>query len=660
MVAVHQLHVADEDTLSLDPSDHTAFVLVHHALDSGQDVVVLHHQLVKDRRDGRIRLAQYRSGKQQVLTDPVLQQGVHLFELDRAVGEEVGGVHHHGVGVAELAYRRIAGDHRVLTQHLAAEQQHRQVARKHTGERDADTQHDRQRRNRALHALEDDRVDDGDDKGADDRDRRHLAAELLARIGRVGDLQKVRQKAGDMLVGDDPLGGGRAADQPTRCFDVVIYLCRVSGRMRADKFKVALDPQRHQQSARSVQNQRERDDKAVQMVVASDKGGRGEEGHQTLDEAPQIRKRDHGAAVGFEPCQRLKPVDQGVPRDQSQREGQDQVQTAEGERAAGPVGGDCRRACHAFPDSQSEHRDADQQREQQMGKLVLDVLAGGLKDVLLILVAVVVHRAYLLVLGRRVEARRDDRAQYAEELSDPRTLLFLGLRRLFVEVVAHDLFVLLLLRRFGLVPRGDLSESIQQALVRSDHRLGCVIISRDGGVGGFEVFVIFAFDHVGEAARLEIQLIHALLVLVHGDGLHDRVARRGVVGRWLFGGMGSVLRRALSGLLRLRRLGGIEADVDLIDILHIDVAQLLDVYDVLDDVFGDGGVGVELGFELDLGSGDLFGHAELQLTADQLVLGDLLAPCRGFFLQRLLTADFHLFIFCGVDLLHLVVERLWG
>ena len=40
-----------------------------------------------------------------------------------------------------------------------------------------------------------------------------------------------------------------------------------------------------------------------------------------------------------------------------------------------------------------------------MGELMLDVLAGGLKDVLLVLVAVVVHRAHLLVLGRRVEAR---------------------------------------------------------------------------------------------------------------------------------------------------------------------------------------------------------------------------------------------------------------
>ena len=229
---------------------------------------------------------------------------------------------------------------------------------------------------------------------------------------------------------------------------------------------------------------------------------------------------------------------------------------------------------------------------------------------------------------------------------------------MLVEVVAHDLFVLLLLRRFTLVPRGDLREGIQQALVRSDHRLGRVIVPRDGGVGGFEVFVVFAFDYVGKATRLEIELIHAVLMLIHGDGLHDRVARGGVALRRLFGGRGILPLRVLRGLLRFRHFCGIEADVDLIDILHIDVTQLLDVHDVLDDVFGDSGVGVELRLKLDLGRVDLFGHTELQLAADQLVLGDLLASCRGFFLERLMTAEFHLFIFCGVDLLHLVVERL--
>ena len=117
--------------------------------------------------------------------------------------------------------------------------------------------------------------------------------------------------------------------------------------------------------------------------------------------------------------------------------------------------------------------------------------------------------------------------------------------------------------------------------------------------------------------------------------------------------------RVLCRLLRLAGIVcGVEADVDLIDILYIDVAQLLDVYNILDDILGDGRLGVELRLEGDLGRVDLFGHAELQLTADQLVLGDLLTPCRRFFLERLMTAEFHLFIFCGVDLLHLVVERL--
>ena len=73
-----------------------------------------------------------------------------------------------------------------------------------------------------------------------------------------------------MLIDDHAFGGGGSADHPARGFFVVINLCRVSRRARTDKVKVALDSQRHQQPSRRIQNHRDRDDEAVQVVLRTD------------------------------------------------------------------------------------------------------------------------------------------------------------------------------------------------------------------------------------------------------------------------------------------------------------------------------------------------------------------------------------------------------
>ena len=108
-----------------------------------------------------------------------------------------------------------------------------------------------------------------------------------------------------MLVRDHALRGRGAADHTPRCLLVVIDLRRVGGRTVADEFEVAPHSQYHAQPAQGVQRQRESDDKAVQMVVSSDKGGAGEQRYQALYQARDIREREHRAAVSFKVLERL-------------------------------------------------------------------------------------------------------------------------------------------------------------------------------------------------------------------------------------------------------------------------------------------------------------------------------------------------------------------
>ena len=109
-----------------------------------------------------------------------------------------------------------------------------------------------------------------------------------------------------------------------------------------------------------------------------------------------------------------------------------------------------------------------------------------------------------------------------------------------------------------------------------------------------------------------------------------------------------------SSLILLEVLHRVEAHVYIIYILHIDVAQLFDVCDILDDLSRYHCVGVELSLELDLGS-LLLRYGELQLALFQIILGCLFALSRCLSLKRLFASELYLFFACGVYLLHIAV-----
>ena len=192
--------------------------------------------------------------------------------------------------------------------------------------------------------------------------------------------------------------------------------------------------------------------------------------------------------------------------------------------------------------------------------------------------------------------------------------------------------------------------------MRLDRGLHGVVVARDGRVGGFEVLVIFALYNVGEAPRLEVDIVDAALVLIRRYLCDDGIARRGI---------GLVLSRRGScvvalfvvclPLIRLHAVHRVEADVYVVDVLYIDVAQLFDVHDVLDDLVGYDGVGVELRLELHLRRVLVIRGDELQLAALEVVLCRLLALCLRLCLQRLYASVFYLIIFGGVYLLHIAV-----
>ena len=109
-----------------------------------------------------------------------------------------------------------------------------------------------------------------------------------------------------------------------------------------------------------------------------------------------------------------------------------------------------------------------------------------------------------------------------------------------------------------------------------------------------------------------------------------------------------------SALVFAQVLHRIKADVDLVDVLNIDVSQAFDVADILDDLFRDDRVGIDLRLQLDLRSKESAAGGKLQLASDQFAFCSRFALGGGFLFDRRKPFVFDAFVMGGVDLLHAV------
>ena len=215
------------------------------------------------------------------------------------------------------------------------------------------------------------------------------------------------------------------------------------------------------------------------------------------------------------------------------------------------------------------------------------------------------------------QKRPDD----AEEFRDRGGLFLFDGSGLFVKVVGKLLrrLLRLLQLRLLLALLCHLAQGKEQALARFDRLLHGVVVLGDSRVVRSQILVVFIFDDLGEFARLEEDLLDLAVVLINRYARDDLLSR-GLVGDDRF------RRMALLIALLVRRLAlvfaqvihRIKADVDVVDVLDIDVAQAFDLADILDDLLGDDRRGIKLRFQLDVRSDVLAVGGKLQLSANQL------------------------------------------
>ena len=281
-VLVHQVAGTDQNALAVDPANQSEAVLIEHGFHLGQALTRFGDNGIKRVGKGILRLFEDRDAAEQRLVDVVFLISLDALQLDAVGGEQLIRVDHDRGAVTELLDGGISRQHGAVAEKPLAELSDGQVDRQQSRYGNRQCSDDRERVDAARKVELDNAVEQTDDQCDERGDWRELGCEVLAGVGRIRDFQEVRGEARAVLIGDDGLVGGSAAEHLVRHIFVVIDFRRVFLSLGADEAEVVLDAQHHNELAEVIGEEGKQRDNAVVIHIEGGHVAECEEGYHRL------------------------------------------------------------------------------------------------------------------------------------------------------------------------------------------------------------------------------------------------------------------------------------------------------------------------------------------------------------------------------------------